>query len=297
MSDIKEIDIDFKIGDMTAEKPGHEGFISLVTGPANSNKVWAELQGKYGEDYDNRPVIVLPSEDAEGLKDFIEGFNGFDAEGGPSKEEFQQLKENVLKPSVKRIGDEVIVSRLEPADELTPFLAGFQDVLDGNVSFDFRVASNKTPSELAQAKKNVLYMMHNGARGSFNMKLSLDFLHRAFDMGTQFAPVPEPELAKEMLNFFKRSKFSFETYDVDSLPNELRDIFHHPMIEEVMNPFREEILDNIKKNVLPVLEQCKSFGTINGPIRVYFPVKDTLAVTMEFNAIDWFNIAYQMLSS
>lgn len=297
MSNIKEIDIKFKVGDMTNSKPGHSGFISLVTGSTNANRVWAELQGRYGEDFDNKPVIVFPSEDAEALKDFIESFEGFEGEDAPSKEEFKAFKDNVFKPSVRRVGDEVIVTRTESADELAPFLAGFQDVLDGNVSFDFRVEANKTPNELCQAKKNVLFMMHNGARGSLNFKLSLDFLHRAFDMGTQFAPVPEPELAKEMLNFFKKMTLNFETYDVDTLPHELKEIFDHPMIDEVMNPFKTEILDTMKVKLLPILNQCKSFGTINGPIRVYFPIKDTLAVTMEFNAVDWFNIAHQMLSA
>lgn len=296
MSDIKEIDIKFKIGDMVNETPGNKGVISLVTGSGASNQVWAELQGRYGEDFDNKPVIVIPSEDAEGLKDFLEGFEGLDVDGAPSKEEFAAMKEAFIKPVVRRVGDEVVVTRQDPTDEITPILAGFQDVLDGNVSFEFEAELDKTPTQNVENKKNMFYMMHNGARGSFNMKLSLAFLERAFDMGTQFAPVPEPETAKAMLNFFKRLSLNFETYDVETLPKELKDIFHHPMIDNVMNPFREEILGEFKTKLLPILEQCKEFGKVNGPIRIYYAIKDTLAVKVELNAADWFNVTYNLLN-
>jgi hypothetical protein len=297
MSDIKEIDIKFKIGDMTAEHPGHHGKLSLLSGAAEANKVWAELQGKFGEDFDNKPVIVIGSEDAESLKNFLETLEGFEDIGGPSNEEFKQHKEAFLKPVFKRVGDEVIITRQESLDELAPFLAGFQDVLDGNVSFDFSLESDKTPGELCEAKKNILYMMHNGARGSFNLRVSLAFLERAFEMGTQFAPVPEPELAKSMLNFFKKFTLNFETFDVNSLPNELKEIFDHPMIEEILNPFNEMILGKLKERFLPILEKFQEFSKIKGPIRFYYPIRDTLAVKMEANAVSWFDAAYQMLSA
>lgn len=295
MSDIKEIDIAFKIGDVKENGHGHTGFIKLETGAANANKVWAMLQGKYGEDYNNKPVIVIPSEDAEGLKDYIENFEGFSVMGEDEKESFKQAKEAFIKPSVKRVGDEVVISRQDPVDEISPFVGGFQDVLDGNVSMEFTLAANKTLKELSSAKKNLLYMMHNGAKGSFNMKMSLAFLERAFDMGTQFAPVPEPELAKSMLNFFKSYRLNFETFDVESLPTELREVFDHPMIDSVINPFKGELLESIKAGLLPILDDVQEFAKINGPIRIYFPIKDTLVITAEAYGASWFEAVNELL--
>jgi hypothetical protein len=296
MSDNKEIDISFKIGDFVENGCGHKGFFKIETGPTASNKVLAELQGKYGEDYDNKPVIVIPSEDAEELKDFIENFKGLSVltEEGAA-ESFQAAKENIIKPTVKRVGDEVVFSRQDPVDEISPFVGGFQDVLDGSVSLEFKLSANKTPFELIQARKNALYMMMNGASGSLNMKMSLAFLERAFDMGTQFAPVPEPEMAKAMLNFFKSYKLNFETFDVESLPTELKEVFDHPMIDEICNPFRVEILGKMREFLLPIMDDFQLFSKINGPIKVYFPIKDTLVLTAEAHSASWFEMVYGLM--
>ena len=295
MSDTKEVDISFKIGDFVEDGCGHNGFFKIETGPAASNQVLAELQGKYGEDYDNKPVIVIGSEDAEELKDFIENFQGLTVMGDEGVESFTAAKENFIKPTVKRVGDEVVFSRQDPVDEITPFVGGFQDVLDGSVSLEFKLSANKSVSQLIEARKNVLFMMMNGASGSLNMKMSLAFLERAFDMGTQFAPVPEPEMAKSMLNFFKSYKLNFETFDVESLPVELKEVFDHPMIDEICNPFKSQILGQIRQYLLPIMEDTQVFAKVTGPIKVYFPIKDTLVLTAEAYSADWFEMVYGLM--
>uniref|UniRef100_A0A7S3N4W8 Uncharacterized protein n=1 Tax=Euplotes harpa TaxID=151035 RepID=A0A7S3N4W8_9SPIT len=295
MSDIKEVDIRFKMGDFNASNPGVRGTFTLVTGPASANQVWAELQGRYGEDYSSKPVVVLGSDDAESLKTFLENFDGFCVDTEEEKAKFLEDKANLLKPTFKRVGDEVVISREEPIAELEPFIGGFQDVLDGNCSFEFTLECNKTPAQMHAEKNNIIYGMHNGYQGRVDLKLSLAFLERAFDMGTQFAPVPEPELAKSMLNFFKKYSLNFETYDVTSLPQELRDVFKHPMFEQ-LNPFTPEIVGALKEKVLPVLQQFEALSSVSGPLRVYYPIKDTLAIKLEMNAVDWFNQFVALLS-
>lgn len=296
MSDIKEVDIRFKLGDFVNDTPGIFGQISLLTGAEEANKVWGELQGKYGEDFDSKPVCIIPSENAEGLKEFLEGFEGFDSEGGPSKEEIAGIKEGFLKPAFKRVGDDVVITREEPIEEIAPFLEGFTDVLDGDSSFTLTMEADKTASEI-HGGKNLLFSFHNGVRGSLSLRLSLALMERAFDMGTQFAPVPEPELAKTMLNVFKRYSLNFETFDVESLPDELKEVFSHPMLEKLFNPFREEVLGEIKEHLLPILKQCESFSSINGPIKVYFPIKDTLVLKIEANAPGWFDSVNELLEN
>jgi hypothetical protein len=295
MSDNKEVDISFKIGDFVENGCGHKGSFKIESGPTATNKILAELQGKYGEDYDNKPVIVIPSEDAEELKDFIENFKGLTVMGDEEKEQFQQAKEAFIKPTARRVGDEVVLSRQDPVDEIAPFVGGFQDVLDGSVSLEFKLSANKTVHELIEARKNMLYMMMNGASGSLNVKMSLAFMERAFDMGTQFAPVPEPELAKSMLNFFKSYKLNFETVDVESLPTELKEVFAHPMIDQICNPFQVHILALIGSYLLPIMNDTQLFAKINGPIRIYFPIRDTLVVTAEAHSVNWFETVYALL--
>ena len=180
MSDQKEIDIKFSIGDMTNPTPGHSGTISLVTGATEANKVWAELQGRYGEDFDNKPVIIISSEDAEGLKNILDHVEDAIIPGDSEDEiaEFKMMKDNLIQPDIRRVGDDVIITRKVQADEITPFVAGFQDVLNGNVSIDIDIKANKTPETLCKEKKNLLFMAHNGAKGSINMKMDLPFLER-----------------------------------------------------------------------------------------------------------------------
>ena len=108
-------------------------------------------------------------------------------------------------------------------------------------------------------------------------------------MGNQISPVPDPELAKSMLNFFKKYTLNLESYDVDTLSGELKDFFKHPMIDSILNPFREEIVQGLKEKVFPVLNQFELMGTVRGPIQVYFTVKDTFSVKIETNVVDWFN--------
>ena len=296
MSDQKEIDIKFSIGDMTNPTPGHSGTISLVTGATEANKVWSELQGRYGEDFDNKPVIIISSEDAEGLKNILENIeNTINIEEG-EEEEFKMMKENMIQPDIRRVGNDIVITRKVGADEITPFLAGFQDVLNGNVSMDIDIKANKTPETLCKEKKNLLYMAHNGAKGSINMKMDLPFLERCFDMGTQFAPVPEPETAKSMLNFFKKFTLNIETFDADSLPDELKSIFDHPMIDQTLNFYTEEVLNRFRESMLPIMENAKVCSAITGPIKAYFPIKDSLAFKIEANAPGWFVAAYELLS-
>ena len=116
-------------------------------------------------------------------------------------------------------------------------------------------------------------------------------------MGNQISPVPDPELAKSMLNFFKKYTLNLESYDVDTLPGELKDFFKHPMIDSILNPFREEIVQGLKEKVLPVLKQFELMGTVRGPIQVYFTVKDTFVVRVEANVLDWFNQLLTFLSN
>lgn len=182
------------------------------------------------------------------------------------------------------------------ADEILPFVEGLQDVLDGNVSIDIDIKTNKTPEQLFKEKKNILYMAHNGVRGSMNMKMDLPFLQRCFDMGTQFAPVPEPETAKSMLNFFKKFTLNIETFDPDTLPDELKSIFEHPMIEKLFSFFNKVALESMIEHILPVFEKIQACSSITGPIKVYFPIKDTLAVKIEASATEWFDAAYELLS-
>jgi hypothetical protein len=295
MSDIKEVDIQLRNGVLTSP-PGQHISIKLVTGASEANKVWSELQGRYGEDFDNKPVLVVGSEDAEALKDLVENIENT-IDDADKKEEFLQAKQNILKPSVKRIGDEVIITREDPADELAPFIGGFQDVLDGNVSIDIEIRGNKSVQHIVENKHNLLYIMSNGGAMDFKIRMSLAFLERCFDMGTQFAPVPEPETAKSMLNLFKKYTLNFETFDVDDLPNDFKAIFEHPLINEVCCPFKEELVQKAKADLLPFLERIKTCENISGPIKFYFPVKDTLALTIEANVPEWFSTVFEFLNS
>lgn len=293
MSDIKEIDIRFQFGEVDEDNAGHKGSITVSTGSGEANQVWAELQGRYGEDFDSKPLVVIPSEDAEGLKEYLENFEGFDDE---TKQKYAEVKEAFLKPSFKRVGDEVLITREDPLDEITPFLEGFTDVLDGSSSVEFKMCHALTPEQVHAQKPNVLLGAFKGTKGSLNIKLSKDLIERAFDMGTQFAPVPEPELAKTMINFFKKYTLNLETYGVDSLPEKLREVLQHPMLEKI-SFFNEEILEGAKQNVLPILQQAEKFSTVSGPIRIYFVIKDTVAVKAEAYFPNWFDSVTNMLSS
>ena len=120
-------------------------------------------------------------------------------------------------------------------------------------------------------------------------KVTLGLLERLFDKGNQISPVPDPELTRSMLNFFKKYTLNLESYDVDTLPGELKEFFKHPMIYSILNPFREDIVQGIKEKVLPVLKQFELMGTVRRPIQVYFPVKDTFVFKVEesvFNGIN-----------
>lgn len=297
MSEIKEVDIRFQFGDFVNPTPGYHGKITISTGAHEANQVWGELQGRFGEDFDSKPVVVLDSENAEDLKGFFEGFEGFCVDSDEEKERFRQDRASFIKPAYKRVGDLLVVTREEPAHEITPILSSFQDVLDGNTSLEFTLELDKTPSTLHQEKNNLLYILHNGFRGRFDAKVTLGLLERLFDMGTQISPIPDPELARSMLNFFKKYTLNLESYDVDTLPGELKEFFKHPMIDSILNPFREEIVANLKEKLLPVLKQFELFGTVRGPIQAYFPVKDTFVIKVEANVADWFNQLITFLES
>ena len=128
-------------------------------------------------------------------------------------------------------------------------------------------------------------------RKTGSRKVTLGLLERHFDMGNQISPVPDPdpELAISMLNFFKKYTLNLESYDVDTLPGELKEFFKHPMIDSILNQFREEIVQGIKEKVIPVLKQFELMGTVRGPIQVYFPVKDTFVFKVEENVFNRIN--------
>ena len=69
-----------------------------------------------------------------------------------------------------------------------------------------------------------------------------------------------------MLNFFKKYTLNLESYEVDTLPGELMEFFKHPMIDSILNPPREEIVQGIKEKVIPVLKRFELMGTVRGPI-------------------------------
>ena len=289
MAEIKEVDIRFQFGEFKNATPGYQGKLTISTGAHKANQIWGELQGRFGEDYDSKPVIVLDSENAEDLKSFFEGLDGLWVSSEEDNKSFKEVKDNLIKPSFKRVGDCVVISREDPAHEITPVLSTFQDVLDGNTSLEFTLELDKTPETLHQEKNNLLYILHNGFRGRFDAKVTLALLERLFDMGNQISPVPDPELAKLMLNFFKKYTLNLESYDIDTLPWDLKQFFKHPTFEYVLSPFIPQAINLLKEKVLPLLKQFELMGTVRGPIQVYFTVKDTFVVKIEANVLDWFN--------
>lgn len=243
----KEVDIRFEIGDIDNAVPGHEFTLSVVTGPTKTNKLLNELQVKYKEDFDKRVTAIAFSEDPEQLKKYLDEIEkSFDED-----KDYYTIREvesfkNEFKPKVKVVGTEVVgffekkIDPEETEEEIKDIVDSFKSVLKGSDQLKASIKVDKTIKEITKEKKNLFYSLCNGVTGHINLKLTLPTLEKFLEIQQKQDPYLNDEVAKmqkSSLNIFKRWKFSIKMSDAGKMPREIQDIFEHPVIEQVFNPF------------------------------------------------------------
>lgn len=92
----KQIHVKVAHGHVDPVTAPNRGTFELKTGSAAASQLTAELQGRFGEDFHDRPVIVIPFESAdhaEQFKTLAENFVPSLIHESPRDEEFKMIRE------------------------------------------------------------------------------------------------------------------------------------------------------------------------------------------------------------
>lgn len=100
----KQIHIKVTHGQVDPNTAPNRGSFELKTGAAAASQLVAELNGRFGETFTDRPVIVIPFETAdhaEQFKTFVENFVPSMIHETEKDEEFKTIRDAFIRPSAK----------------------------------------------------------------------------------------------------------------------------------------------------------------------------------------------------
>ncbi len=227
----KTIHIKVRNGDVSLENAPNTGSVEIETSAEAVSTLAAELNGKYGLDFLDRPSIVIPFSTEDEAEAFITWANEFqpgsiqpDADEEMlqhNEEKWNGLKEAHIKPKFERVGSEVVCTREEPVEQVTnlvePFAPVFADLhIDVKASFAFA----RTLREITQEKKHPLFYYFNGGVGDLAITLDENLVSTVTDTFGMGEELPG-KVGKIAYKMFKKLNVEAESDDITTLPETL----------------------------------------------------------------------------
>ena len=124
----KQIHVKVTHGQVNPATAPNRGSFELKTGSAAASQLSSELSGRFGETFTDRPVIVIPfdsADNAEQFKTFVDNFVPSLIRDTEKDEEFKMIRDQFIKPSAKRIGNDIILTRQDPIEEMIATIGPF----------------------------------------------------------------------------------------------------------------------------------------------------------------------------
>lgn len=177
-----------------------------------------------------------------------------------------------MKPQYMRVGNEVILTRSEPIEELTAAVQPFAEMLGGmNNSFEGKFAYKRSATEIITNKHQPLYGIYNGGYAEIKINMDDDLVDKIVEVSGA-EDTPPAKIGGMMWKMFKKCSFDVEIDDVESLDQALQDNMNGGEITEVFNVWNE-ILKHFK-HLAKLPEVFSSLGDTDGSLSIYMPISN-----------------------
>jgi hypothetical protein len=299
----KEIHFKVKQGIVDSQSAPNRGSIDVTTGAAAASQLAAELSGRYGEELNDRPTIVIPFDSesaAEDFKSLLETFSPevdlmpksreeyvTDEEKEEMKAKWTAVKETYVKPNIKRIGNELVLTRSCPIEELTGIAAPAAAILNSSVnSFHGEFAFDKTMQHVTTEKKHPLFYFWNGASADVTVTLNQNLVESVtavMGMDDQI----QGKIPAIAYKFFKKFSFEVETDDISTLPNVIQKTMDSDTLKGYFNFWGETVKAFSEMGKLGKVMTMLS--NVEGEINIFFPLADVGALRVKAFSNNFFN--------
>lgn len=294
---MKEISFKLAIGEVADDAPNYAN-ITFETGAEYANKLWGELNGKYGQDFNKKPVIVIPSDSTEGadkIKETLADLSNVVPEAMESqKEQIKEAQDQFIKHTTERIGEEVIISRSEIIEEIDPFIEQLAPLFNAHAKLSISAKGNKTIQHQLDGH-TVVHGLFSGSEVNVDLRVEQNFIEEVLAAMVTFGAVPSSEEIMPLSmasKFFKRYHFEVAADSVDTLPENFQKLFDSKMLR---GPLQKFLYKN-SAEFLPLLEHNEFAKEITGPIKIYYVIKDEVAVTIEIFQAEFFANLNQLVT-
>ena len=150
-------------------------------------------------------------------------------------EEFKQIKSAFIRPLVKRIGNEIILTWDGPIDELTAMIGPFTSVTESmNCSIKGTMAFAQPLQKVISEKHSPLYSFYNGGTGELTINLDKDLMNYVSNV-IPLDSLPAGRLGHIAYWLFKRANLEVETDDVLTLPSLLQSAINGEVLKSVFD--------------------------------------------------------------
>ena len=231
---VKEINFVAKNGQFDPETAPIRGSVSFKMG-SHVTELVNELQEKYGEDYSDRPVFVVSYNTEEAAEEALGKFESFvpsnyisdelketmDEEALASYDNQHQEFKDLAKPTFKRVGSEVVISREESIEEMTAAIEPFAELLSSmDNSFSGTFAYRRSASEILSNKHSIIYGIYNGGYADVRITLEDNLVESIVEQTGAGETMPG-QIANIAWKLFKSSNITVEVDDCETLEQKI----------------------------------------------------------------------------
>ena len=124
------------------------------------------------------------------------------------------IRDQFIKPSAKRIGNDIILTRQDPIEEMIATIGPFSAITAGlNCTFAGSMAFAQSPAKIFTEKHSPLYSFYNGGTGELTINLDKDLMN-AVSSVIPLDTNPKGRLAHIGYRMFSKLELEVETNDV-----------------------------------------------------------------------------------